>query len=113
VEGLDWITALRNDSIKKMVEEHTIQRLKTTHFLISGLTRRSRRKPRWIVCCAHKSVAEEGRRELRVTTDRGLRRAGGLATPSMQNDRHVLQNNKYLLHYDATDRFTHLQLARA
>ena len=25
VEGLDWITALRNDSIKKLVEQKTIQ----------------------------------------------------------------------------------------
>ena len=25
VEGLDWITALRNNSIKKLIEENTIQ----------------------------------------------------------------------------------------
>jgi len=74
VEGLDWITALRNDSIKKLVEEHTIQLSLFDEHDLAEVTSANYPGERLIVC-RNPLLADERarkRRELLAAAEKKL-----------------------------------------
>jgi len=74
VEGLDWITALRNDSIKKLVEKNTIQLSLFDERDLAEVSSANYPGERLIVC-RNPLLAEERarkRRELLATAERKL-----------------------------------------
>ena len=74
VDGLDWITALRNDSIKKLVEQKTIQLSLFDEHDLAEVTSAGYPGERLIVCRNPLLAEERGRkrRELLVAAEKKL-----------------------------------------